>query len=197
MSYSENDVVQLIFTEDEKEFLAATRLYFWRSKRLIVGLTVVDALFALLMLVLNVLADFVFPLWAVAAVVVLAWVAWYHAVTIDIPRARFRGDPKFRDEYNLTFSDANIEFRTANLNSTFGWNFYNGVIENDHFYLLLYGKNIHSFTVLPKRAFRDSAQETIFRRMLRRHLDPNLKLSSGEQEQPAYVPRSLEPPNWR
>jgi hypothetical protein len=197
MSYSANESVQLSFRHDEKEFLAATRTYFWHSRELLVRLIVVDVLFALLFLMLNVLVGFIMPLWALAALIVLAWVAWFHGVVIDLPRARFRGDPKFRDEFNLTFRDANIEFRTENVNATYAWSFYSSVIEDDNFYLLTYGKNIHSFSVLPKRAFRDTNQETLFRGMLRRHLDPKLKLSKGEQEAPAFVPRSLEPPDWR
>ena len=197
MSYSANDSVQLNFRHDEKEFIAATRLYFWQSKELLVRFIVVDLLFAALMVLINVMVGFVVPVWAMAAVIVLVWVAWFHGVVIDLPRARFRGDPKFRDEFNLTFTDANIHFRTENLNATFAWNFYNKVIENDSFYILIYGKNIHTLSILPKRAFRDSAQETLFRRMLRRNLDPKLKLSKGEQEAPAFVPRSLEPPDWR
>jgi hypothetical protein len=197
MSYSASDSVQLSFKHDEKEFLAATRLYFWHAKELLVRLIVIDVLFAVLVLLLNAVVGFILPVWAVAALVVIAWVAWFHGVVIDIPRARFRGDPKFRDEYHLTFRDENIGFKTENINATFNWNFYSGVIEDDNFYLLIYGKHINSFSSLPKRAFRDSNQESIFRRMLRRNLDPNLKLTAGEQESAAYVPRSLEPPDWR
>jgi hypothetical protein len=197
MSYSANDSVQLSFRHDEKEFLAATRLYFRHCTELVVRLSLVGVLFVALLLLLNALVDFILPLWAVIIFIGLAWLGWFHGVVIDLPRARFRNDPKFRDEYHLTFRDENIEFKTENINATYNWNFYTGVIENDKFYLLIYGKNMHSFSVLPKRAFRDSNQETLFRRMLRRKLDPNLKLSAGEQESPAYVPKSLEPPDWR
>lgn len=71
------------------------------------------------------------------------------------------------------------------------------MIENDNFYFLLYGKNIHSLSILLKRGFRDPNQETLFRRMLRRNLDANLKLSESERERSEYVPKSLEPPDWR
>ena len=74
------------------------------------------------------------------------------------------------------------------------WSFYTGVIENDSFYLLIYGRNINTVSILPKRAFRDSKQETIFRQMLRRNLDPTLKLSSGER---AEFPKPLTPSDWR
>lgn len=200
MSYSANEAVQITFRHDEKEFLAATRLYFWRSKQLITRLAVVDVLFAILALLLNVLVDFIVPLWALAAMIVLAWVAWYHGLVVELPRRRFRGDPKFRDEFTLTFTDAKIEFKTENVNATFAWNFYTGVIEDDNFYLLTYGKNIHSYSVIPKHAFRDPHDEAMFRRLLRRNLDPNLKLGAGEQETTAYVPRSttnFQPPDWR
>ena len=40
-------------------------------------------------------------------------------------------------------------------------------------------------------------QETLFRRMLRRNLDANLKLSESERERSEYVPKSLQPPDWR
>jgi hypothetical protein len=200
MSYSGNESVQVSFRHDEKEFLAATRLYFWHARELLVRLIVIDVAFVILMLLLNLMMNFILPLWAVVGLSVLAWVAWFHAVVIDLPRTRFRGDPKFRDEYHLTFREEGIAFQTENINATYKWNFYSGVIENDDFYLLTYGKHINSFSVLPKRAFRDSNQETLFRRMLRRHLAPNLKLGAGEQETHAYVPKStagFEPPDWR
>ena len=192
-----NNAVELNFKHDEKEFLAATRLYFWHSTDLIARVIVIDLLFAVLLLLLNVAMGFALPFWAIAVLSVLVWVAWFHGFVIDLPRARFRGDPKFRDEFHLTFRDANIEFRTHNVNATFAWNFYSKVIENDSFYILTYGKNIHSLSILPKRAFRDSTQETLFRQMLRRNLDPNLELSAGEREPQGYVPKSLEPPDWR
>ena len=197
MSHSANDSVQLSFRHDEQEFLAATRFYFCRSRDLLARFIVINVLFAVLILVVNVLVDFVLPLWALAALIVLTCVGWFHGFVVDLPRKRFRGDPKFREEFRLTFRDANIEFRTENMSATIGWNFYSGVIENDNFYLLVYGNNIHSLSIFPKRAFRDPNQETLFRRMLRRNLDANLKLSESERERSEYVPKSLQPPDWR
>ena len=56
----------------------------------------------------------------------------------------FQGNPKFRDEYYLTLTDAGIEFHTQNMSSMTAWNFYSGVVESDSFYILIYGNNIHS-----------------------------------------------------
>lgn len=197
MSYSTNESVHLRFRHTEKEYLAAIRFYFWRTKELLLGLIVTYLLFAGGVLVLQVLSDVFIPLWATIALILLVCTAWFHGYVVDRPRAYFRGDPKFREEYNLTFTDAGIAFQTHNASSTLGWSFYTGVMENDSFYLLIYGKDIHSLSILPKRAFEDREQETTFREMLHRNLDPKMKVSPGEREKPEYVPKSLEPPDWR
>ena len=191
-----NDAVQISFRFDEKEYLAATRFYFWHSRELVAALIALYVLFAICLLVLNVLLDFILPMWSVVAFICLAAVAWFHGYVIDRPRAYFRGDPKFRDEYTLIFTDAGVEFKTENIQARIAWSFYTRVIENDSFYIMVYGKNIHSLSVLPKRAFRDSQQEATFRQMLRRHLDPKLKLAEGELAT-EYIPQSLNPPDWR
>lgn len=191
-----NDAVQLTFRYDEKEYLAATRLYFRHSTELQTTLIALYVVFATVLLVVNVLIDFILPLWSVVAFILLAGVGWSHGIVIDVPRRHFRGDPKFRDEYTLIFTDAGIDFKTENMSAKIAWSFYTGVIENESFYLLVYGKNIHSVSVLPKRAFRDSSQETLFRKMLRRHVDSKLKLTEGERAE-EYVPKSFQPPDWR
>jgi hypothetical protein len=191
-----NDAVQLTFRYEEKEYLAATRLYFWRSTQLLNTLIALYVVFAGAVLVVDGLIEFVLPLWSVVAFILLAGVAWFHGYIVDLPRSYFRGDPKFRDEYTLTFTDAGIDFKTENMSAKIAWSFYTGVIENESFYLLVYGNNIHSVSVIPKRAFRDSKQEATFRQMLRRHVDSNLKLTEGERAE-EYVPKSLQPPDWR
>jgi len=197
MSYSVNQSVQLGFRHTEKEYLAAVRLYFWHTRELLARLIVSYVLLSAGVVLLQLVIGIFIPLWGTIALVLLIGLAWFHGYVIDLPRAYFRGDPKFRDEYNLTFTDAGVGFKTQNASSHLAWSFYTGVMENDSFYLLIYGKNIHSLSILPKRAFRDSKQEATFREMLRRNVDPTLKLSQGEREKQEYVPKSLEPPDWR
>ena len=198
MSQSANESVHVSFSHTEKEYLAATRLYLWRSTELFTRLIVTYVLFsAALLLLVPLVLDYALPLSINFLLVILVGVAWFQGYVIDLPRRYFRGDPKFRDEYHLTLSDAGIEFQTQNMSSMIAWSFYTGVIENDRFYLMKYGKNIHSISILPKRAFTDSKQEVIFRQILRRNLDPTLKLSEGERQTQDYAPRSLEPPDWR
>ena len=186
--------VQLSFRHTEQEYLAAVRYYVWHSKELLLRMIIVYVLVSIGMVLLLQLFGSPFPLWVVIAFIVLAGVALFQGYLVDLPRRYFRGDPKFREEYNLTFTDAGIEFRTTHLNASLAWSLYTDVIENDKFYILVYGKGIHSLSILPKRAFTDG-QETTFRQMLRRHVDHNLQLSAAERERPEYFPPA-QPPDW-
>ena len=197
MSHSANESVHLSFSHTEKEYLAATRLHFWHSMELFTRVIVSYVLVsAALLLMLGLVVNYSLPIWVHIGLVVLVGVAWFQGYLIDLPRRYFHGDPKFRDEYHLIFSDAGVEFQTKNMSSMIAWSFYTGVIENEQFYLMRYGNNINAVSILPRRAFTDSQQEILFRQILRRNLDPTLKLIAGEQTQD-YVPKHLEPPDWR
>ncbi len=193
----QTDTVQLSFRYTEKEYLEAIRFYFWRSKELLVRLIVSCVLFSIGLLLINAWVGFFIPVWADVILMFIAGVGFFHGYVIDLPRGYFRGDPKFREDYNLTFSNDGIEFKTQNINSSIAWKLYTRVIENDSFYILVYGKNIHSLSIIPKRAFQDSQQERRFREMLRRNIDSNLEITDGEREEKEYVPTRLEPPDWR
>ena len=60
---------------------------------------------------------------------ILAGVALLQGYLSDLPRRFFRGDPKFRDEYTLIFTDAGIDFKTENMSAKIAWSFYTGVID--------------------------------------------------------------------
>lgn len=186
-SHSVKDAVQLSFQHTEDEYLAAMRVYFWHATGLQTRVIFTYVLFAAAIVVLPMLLGFSVPLWANLIVLAFAAAAWFHRYTIDLPRAYFRSDPKFRDEYHLTLTDAGIEFHTENMSSMIAWNFYGGMIESKNFYMLIYGRNTHSLSIIPKRAFQSNDQETTFRQILRRNLAPNLKLSAGERDQQQYV----------
>ena len=192
MSYT--DRVHLRFSHTEKEYLSAVRFYMFHSTETLARLIAVYVLVSVGFFVLNALLDFILPLWANVALILCIGVAWFHAYFVDLPRRYFRSDPKFRAEYDLTFTDAGIQFKTPDINSSIAWSLYTRVIENDRFYIMLYGKNIPSLSIIPKRAFPTSKEEILFRQMLRRHVDQTLKLSDGERE---YAPVSFQPPDWR
>ena len=190
------ETVQLNFQLTEKEYLAAIRLYVLHSAELLWRLIIFYVLLSGGLFVLTALLDFALPIWAFIAMVGLLGVSMANGYLFHGPRRYYRGDPKFRDEYSLTFSDSGIEFRTQNINASITWSMYTRVIENDRFYLTVYGRDLHSVSILPKRAFVSSKQEAAFREMLRRHIDSSLKLSDSERETTAYLPPST-PPDWR
>jgi hypothetical protein len=189
------DTVHLSFRYTEQEYLAAIRSYFWRSKGLLVRVIISCLLFAIGLLLIDAWLGFFIPVWADVILMFIAGMGFFHGYVVDLPRGYFRGDPKFREEYNLTFTEEGIGFKTQNINSSIAWSLYTRVIENDSFYILVYGKNIHSLSIIPKRVFQDSQQEMAFRDLLRRNIDSDLKVGDGEKKE--YTPARLEPPDWR
>jgi hypothetical protein len=81
-----------------------------------------------------------------------------------IPRLAFRREPKFRDEYSLTFSPEGIHFRTTHIDSQLQWNIYSRALADAHSFVLYYGTN--SFTVIPKRVFQSTEQLAAFERLI-------------------------------
>jgi hypothetical protein len=87
-----------------------------------------------------------------------------------VPRLVFRREPKFRDQYSLTFSADGIQFRTAHINSQLKWSMYSRALVDVHSYLLYYGSR--QFTVIPKRVFQTSHQQQAFEHLLVQHVSP-------------------------
>jgi hypothetical protein len=100
----------------------------------------------------------------VAALFVLMLVA---AFTV-IPRIAFRREPKFRDDYALTFSPEGIHFRTAHIDSQLQWSMYSSALVDAHSYVLYYGSR--QFTVIPKRVFQSAEDQQTFEQMLTQHV---------------------------
>lgn len=191
---SDTNKVELRYILSEKEYMSAVRYYFLRSTQMLPRIIIFYVLICAGFLLLNVLLDSILSLWFIVALIFLIGVSLFHAYLVDLPRRYFRSDPKFRSEYHLMFTDAGIKFKTPDIDSSIAWSLYTGVVENESFYFLVYGKNLPSLSILPKRAFRDNKEETAFRQMLRRHVDQTFKLGEGENE---YVPISSQPPDWR
>ena len=195
MSEAGRDIVQLNFRYTEQEYIAAYRFYILRSKEMIIRLIVCYVLFSLGLVLLFLLSEVALTSWVIVAGCIVVGISIFHSSLTALPRRYFRGDPRFRDEYHLTFTDSGIEFRSPTVNSSVAWSLYSSVIENDKFYILIYG--VHSLSILPKRAFRDSQQDIAFRRLLRRHVDHTLKLGATECEKSEYLPPPFGPPDWR
>jgi hypothetical protein len=85
-----------------------------------------------------------------------------------IPPLAFRREPKFKDEYALTFSPESIHFKTENFDSVLQWSIYSRALIDAHSYVLYYG--VGSISVIPKRVFQSIDQQRDFERLLRQHI---------------------------
>src|ERR1700749_752834 len=158
--------IHLSFDYTKEEYMRAVRMHFERTyhTRFNFSLGVVVVLLGVMVLALGV--DALFPTVCIAVgVVLLALTYIAHFVT---RRRYYEANPKLRERYELDFSDEGILFRSKGAESRIKCGLYSKVWETAEFYMLVYGKDM--FSVIPKRAFRDDAQEKAFREMLRRRL---------------------------
>ncbi|HEY0405515.1 MAG TPA: YcxB family protein [Pyrinomonadaceae bacterium] len=193
-----SNVVELQFSYSEAEYAEAARYYLRKTYHtrfnLIIGLLVFlggaafwavegDSIFGPICLVLG------------ALLLLVAGNSYF-----VVPQRIYKRNPQLREEYRLQFSDEGIAFRSKGIDSTLQWSLYKDVWETERFYFLLYGKD--AFSLIPKRAFADEWQERAFREMLQQHIAPSStarkSLAATKAEEPQeYVPKSLEPPDWR
>lgn len=192
------ETINLRFSYTEEEFLAATRFYMMRSTDFLLRLTVCTlyAIACIFLIVWLELDSSILLLFIVALFIPFIIAFTYLFL---VPRQRFRSDPKFQDEYALQFSDDGIQFKTAQVDALLQWSLYTKVLENERFYILVYGKNMIS--VVPKRAFTSAHQEAAFNQMLRRklpaqHESNTFKARKQVELKDSYVPPA-EPPDWR
>ncbi len=69
-----------------------------------------------------------------------------------LPTLIFQAQPKLRSEYQLSFSDDAIRFKTDEVNSTIQWSTYNSWTRDNEFFILYHGTR--EFTVVPLRALQ-------------------------------------------
>ena len=86
------------------------------------------------------------------------------AAFLIIPPVAFRHQPKFHDEYSLTFSPEGIHFRTDHIDSHLEWSIYSRVVVYAHTYLLYWGSR--TFTIIPRRVFQNAEQQRAFEQLL-------------------------------
>ena len=192
-----SETVQLHYKFTEQEWIAASRLYITGQPTLLLRFGVALALLALGLLFFAAIGELSMTLFLASTLGVL--IAFLIALFYVLPRQRFRGDPKYRDEYFLEFTDEGIHLTTEHVDSRLSWSLYSSVLENERFYVLVYGKGMIS--AIPKRAFTAAHQEEAFRQLLRRKLgytdgSRRLKDLPAQDLEHAYVP-TAEPPDWR
>jgi len=103
-------------------------------------------------------------------VIALVFTLLLVAVFTVIPPLAFRREPKFRDDYSLTFSPDGIHFRTAHIDSQLQWSMYSRALIDAHSYVLYHGSR--QFTVIPKRVFQSTDQRQAFEQLLAQRVSP-------------------------
>lgn len=189
--------VRLEFQYSEAEYLSASRLLFFNTPQVIARLIVVGLLLLLAVGLLSILLAEPFLLWASPFFVVLIEGALFYSVLLASPRRYFRGDSKFQDRYELTFSDEGIKVKTPKIDSKLAWTLYTRVIEGSDMYVLVYGKEVRIMTAVPKRVFINKEQEQQFRELVARHISDHSGLKQIPPSEVEYKPSSLTPPDWR
>jgi hypothetical protein len=165
----DESAVQLTFRYSQDDYLRAARAHV--SSRLRVWLDIVVASLA----VIGAFYLWRFPDMRWMSITLLCALGIFVFVLVAsytiVPILTFRREPKFRDEYSLTFSPQGIHFKTAHIDSLLQWDLYSRALVDSKSFVLYYGER--SFTIIPQRVFQNKAQQELFARLLAEHV-PNI-----------------------
>ena len=167
-----DSTVSLVFSYSEQDFVRAMRAHYASRLRLRIDIAV-----TVLMAVIGVYLWrspesrwYGIALLGLSGTFALMLIAAFGI----IPYVVFRRETKFRDEYALTFSPDGIHFRTAHIDSQLQWGLYSRALVDSHSFVLYYGAR--SFTVIPKRVFQSSEQQTAFEQLLAQKVPKIIKV---------------------
>src|SRR5262245_26504169 len=105
----------------EAEYLVAARLLFFQSREVTVRMVVFCVLALLGTLLMNMIVADMGMLWPLIGAVILFEGFLFYNVLVLMPRRHYRGDPKFREKYDLTFSDEGVMVKTFQIDSKLAW----------------------------------------------------------------------------
>ena len=166
-----DSTVHLSFCYSEQDYVRAMRAHLKSRLRLKIDIVVIVLAAALGLYEWRSLDS---AWWGISLVTVSAVFALILAVAFGIvPGMVFRGEPKFRDEYSLTFSGDGIHFQTAHIDSQLQWNMYRRALIDAHSFVLYYGNR--SFTVIPKRVFKTPEDLATFERLVSQKIPETTK----------------------
>jgi len=197
MARMNGSLVEVEYQYSEAEYLAANRLFLFRTPTAMLRLIVFFFVALMSAVLLSFLLTDLFPLWAGFGIIILFIAALFYNVFVALPRKYFRGNANFRDKYQITFSDDGLHVRTSQIDSKQGWGLYTKAFEGHDMYLLIYGTDLRMMTMVPKRAFKSADQENLFRAMIKRHITDHSGLKQITPNETEYTPPSLTPPDWR
>jgi YcxB-like protein len=73
-------------------------------------------------------------------------------------------NPRFRQEFRMSFSEQDMRFSTDSIESRVDWRFYRSALRRSGFYYLVYGRS--QFTLLPERVLVEAGEKQAFEALL-------------------------------
>ena len=157
-----NSTINLSFRYAESDYVRAFRAHYASRLRLRLDIVVTIALLGIGVYLWR--SPSLHWLGIACIVIAVVFALMLVAAFTVIPPLAFRREPKFRDDYSLTFSPEGIHFRTAHVDSQLQWSMYSRALIDAHSYVLYYGSR--QFTVIPKRVFQSVEQQQAFEQLL-------------------------------
>lgn len=191
------ETVDLQFTYDRAEVISALRLSYRRSGQIIARAAIpcVGVVIGLIGIIIQSGTLFWYLLFLLSGVMLALYLLAY----FNGARKGLKGHPAFEESCYVTISDEHIVFRLGDVLTQYKWSHYQEVWELPNSYLLW--RTNKTFTLIPRRAFSSDEQERVFRSMMNNHLGELIKIHDGLirdfEVKTEYMPKSLEPPDWR
>ncbi len=167
-----NSTINLSFRYAESDYVRALRAHYASRLRLRLDIVVTIVLVGIGVYLWR--SPSLHWLGLACIVVAVVFALMLVAAFTVIPPLAFRREPKFRDDYSLTFSPEGIHFRTAHIDSQLQWSIYSRALVDVHSYVLYYGSR--QFTVIPKRVFQSVEQLQSFEQLLAQHVSQIVRL---------------------
>ncbi|WMJ86041.1 YcxB family protein [Anaerocolumna sp. MB42-C2] len=156
------ETVELKFKYTQAEYVKAHQQYLFASKIITKTSVIVLAFYLSFAMLYFFLSSFsVYSM--IALGVGLFGLIVGGAVYYYLPIYQFKKTLKYHEEYNLTFSNASIKFKTSAIDSELRWNIYSEIWENADFYYLIQAPGLYA--LLPKRAFLSLTAKQVFEEM--------------------------------
>lgn len=174
MAETQSAPISIIFINELKDHIQAQRVLY--SKGIMAKL---DKVVAALLFGFGVYyVAFVGLHWWTIIWFPLAVAEWFDLLSLSRWKTKieFQRNPKFREEYHLTFSRENIHFKTASLDSTLQWTHYERLIESPDLFLLMYGKSL--YTLIPKWCFKSNEEINAFRVLVGQTIGQKSRIAS-------------------
>ncbi|MFC4777324.1 YcxB family protein [Paenibacillus sp. GCM10023252] len=97
---------------------------------------------------------------AIFIVISLVYIFMIFSKYFILPTIVYNREPKFKEDYELSFLENEILFKAGAMNSTIPWSYYFDYKQSKDFIFLKYAKE--RYTVIPKRIFKNDEEAKEF-----------------------------------